>query len=287
MEWHDRLTPTLLDFLFELEKKGLTTPLTIAGGFGLFLKRRYLNERMERTLFDNINGQRTTEDIDIFIPIDILCNRQESQVIVDTLQRNYEVIDTFKFTQWKKIIEFEEYTGYVKLDFLTGNVDACKVYVHIKGQRARNRRVGGFHARITPEALCIDENAQTIPLLGRQSNGEECKAVVRIPHPFTYLMMKLFAFRDRQDDINKGQYHAFDIFSIIGTLTEWELKEAVELGKKHVHVPVFQEAKQIVESLFTGTRSSGMIAIKAHPDFKAEYYDDFWETLTEIFGVAH
>jgi hypothetical protein len=57
----------LLDFLFELERNGLKTPLTIAGGFGLFLKRRYLTERKDRTLFNDITSTRATEDIDIVI----------------------------------------------------------------------------------------------------------------------------------------------------------------------------------------------------------------------------
>jgi len=57
MAWNDPLTTHLLDFLFELEKNGLTTPLTIAGGFGLFLKGQYLAKRKERTLFDGIRSR--------------------------------------------------------------------------------------------------------------------------------------------------------------------------------------------------------------------------------------
>ncbi|MGL6227334.1 MAG: hypothetical protein ACRC10_12005 [Thermoguttaceae bacterium] len=49
MMWNDPLTTSLLDFLFELDNLGLKTPLTIAGGFGLFLKKQSLSERKERT----------------------------------------------------------------------------------------------------------------------------------------------------------------------------------------------------------------------------------------------
>jgi hypothetical protein len=43
----------LLDFLFEINQKGITKPLIIAGGFGLFLKQQYITERNIRTLFDD------------------------------------------------------------------------------------------------------------------------------------------------------------------------------------------------------------------------------------------
>lgn len=290
MAWYDPLTAHLLDFLCELEKNGLKNPLIIAGGFGLFLKRRYLAERKVRTLFDDIGDARSTQDIDIFVRTDVLCDRQQSQSIVDVLYfLNYEVMDNFKYLQWKKTIT----TGDIKIDFLVGNIDDHRQYLHIKKPRARNRQVEGFHAHITPEALFINEKALNIPLAGKRSNGEEYKTSVCIPHPFTYLIMKLFAFRDRLDDPikRKASHHAFDIFSIIGALTEQEFNEAIEFGNNHVRESPLQEAIQIVEDSFSKTSSTGVIAIKNHQLFKkyceAEQLDDFLQTLMEVFGAAH
>ena len=288
MAWNDPLTTHLLDFLFELERNGLKTPLTIAGGFGLFLKRRYLTERKDRTLFNDITSTRATEDIDIVIPVDILCDRQQTQSVVDALHcLNYDAIDNWKYTQWVKSIELGGQAGHIKIDLLVGNVDAYQKDLHIKKPRARNPHVEGFHARITPEAFLIDEKALEIPLVGKRSNGEEYETTVRIPHSFTYLLMKLFAFRDRQNDSDKqqGSHHAFDIFSIIGTLTEHELNEAIELGKNDTQEPIIQEAKQIVKEYFTGTSPKGMIAIKTSPlfqGFDVGHYDEFMKTLLEI-----
>jgi len=290
MAWNDPLTTHLLDFLFELEKNGLKTPQTIAGGFGLFLKRRYLNERKERTLFD-IHGARSTEDIDIFVRIDILCDMQQVRSILNALHDlGYEVVEEAKYMQWKKQIEHWEQAGFIKMDFLVKNVDAHRKDLHIKGIRARNPHVEGFHAHITPEALFIDEKTLEIPLSGKRGNGEEYETTIRIPHPFNYLIMKLFAFRDRQNDSDKqqGSYHAFDVFSIIGSLTERELHEAIEFVKNHTQEPVIQDTKQIVKNCFTGTSPSGMIAIKTHrmfQDFGTEHYEDFLKILTEIFGI--
>jgi len=201
MAWHDPLTTHLLDFLFELEKKGMKTPLTIAGGFGLFLKKHYLDMQQERTLLEKKYSPRATGDIDIFIPIDVLCDQQQVQPIADTLHDNYDVIERWRYMQWTKKIQ----NGDIKMDFLIGNVDAYKEHLRVKKICARNRRVEGFHARITREALFIDEKTQEIPLHGIRSNGEKYAARVRIPHPFTYLMMKVFAFYDWQNDQQKRQ----------------------------------------------------------------------------------
>ena len=47
----DPLTANLLDLLFELREHPI--PLTIGGGFGLYLNRMRLDETRERTLFSN------------------------------------------------------------------------------------------------------------------------------------------------------------------------------------------------------------------------------------------
>ncbi len=45
------------------------------------------------------------------------------------------------------------------------------------------------------------------------TNGEPTEAQIRVPQPFTYLKMKLFAFRDRKVDEakNLGRHHALDL----------------------------------------------------------------------------
>ena len=49
MAWMDPLTVNLLDLLYELREHPI--PLTIGGGFGLYLKRMQLDQTRERTLF--------------------------------------------------------------------------------------------------------------------------------------------------------------------------------------------------------------------------------------------
>ena len=47
MEWMDPLAANLLDLLFELARP---FPLTIGGGFGLYLQRMQLDQPRQRTL---------------------------------------------------------------------------------------------------------------------------------------------------------------------------------------------------------------------------------------------
>jgi hypothetical protein len=64
MAWMDPLTATLLDLLFELREHPI--PFTIGGGFGLYLKRRQLDQTGERTLFSQLPMPRATNDLDLY-----------------------------------------------------------------------------------------------------------------------------------------------------------------------------------------------------------------------------
>jgi hypothetical protein len=52
----DPLRTCLLDLLYELRDQD--APLTIGGGFGLFLKRQHHTERRDRTLFGELPEPR-------------------------------------------------------------------------------------------------------------------------------------------------------------------------------------------------------------------------------------
>jgi hypothetical protein len=64
------LFSSLLDLLRELDSSGI--PLTIGGGFGLYLKRLHLERTGERTLFSILPAIRSTKDIDLFLRAEVL-----------------------------------------------------------------------------------------------------------------------------------------------------------------------------------------------------------------------
>lgn len=294
MEWNDPLMTYLLDFLFELNQNGLKTPLTIAGGFGLFLKRNHLSKTNERILFDRIDVVRSTGDIDIFLSVDVLCDDALAELVRDTLRNNGWVSEEHKPAQWYKSVPLDWNTGRVKFDFLlAGPIEKGmeKLTITPPIERARNKRVMGFYAFLVKEALFLQEYGQVFALAGKRTNGDDYTADIRVPHPFTYLIMKLFAYRDRQsDNIKKmGAYHAFDIFNIVGLLTERELTESVQFEREHRQETIVQEAKQIVNDHFTQTHSKGVIAIRSHELYTksgARYLDQFLDTIAEIFDLA-
>ena len=66
----DPLRACLLDLLYELRDHDI--PLTVGGGYGLFLKRMYLADRKEQTLFAQLPEPRATNDIDVFLRAELL-----------------------------------------------------------------------------------------------------------------------------------------------------------------------------------------------------------------------
>jgi hypothetical protein len=106
-----------------------------------------------------------------------------------------------------------------------------------------------------------------------------------VPQPFTYLIMKLFAFGDRKEDANKdlGRHHALDLYHIVGMMTEAEYDEALRLGEVYQGNRQVQAARQIVSTDFRTVRSLGAIRLREHrlfrPDFAAE---EFIEVLAEV-----
>ena len=68
----DPLLASLFDLLRELDLQGI--PLTVGGGFGLYLKRAYLAHLGARTLFAELPDVRSTNDIDMFLRADVLAD---------------------------------------------------------------------------------------------------------------------------------------------------------------------------------------------------------------------
>src|SRR5580700_6723807 len=98
MAWMDPLTASLLDLVFELREHPI--PLTIGGGFGLYLKRAQLDQARERTLFSQLPMPRATNDLDLFVRADVLCDLQSMKAVADALERlGYEVVPEAKYMQ--------------------------------------------------------------------------------------------------------------------------------------------------------------------------------------------
>lgn len=118
-----------------------------------------------------------------------------------------------------------------------------------------------MHAHTTPEALTVEEHLLAVNI------GEADKSVeVFLPHPFSYVMLKLFALRDQIDNEAKefGRHHAFDIYSTWAMMTEDEFGQAEGLRRQYADVGVMPEAIEIAAALFADENAKGMIRLQEH-----------------------
>src|SRR5258708_39616474 len=81
----DPLLGSLLDLLHEL--RDALSPLTIGGGFGLYLKRRRLEQTGERTLIDPARWPtiRSTNDLDVILRAEVVADKKRFDVIANAL----------------------------------------------------------------------------------------------------------------------------------------------------------------------------------------------------------
>ncbi len=283
----DPLRTCLLDLLYELRNENV--PLTVGGGFGLFLKRMHLVDRRERTLFAELPEPRATNDIDVFLRADLLTDRARTEALVGAIRRlGYTPVDEAKYLQWKRPIQIGGVTQEVKIDALVGPLgeSRSKLQVHSPRVRPKGKSVG-FHAHQTDEALYLEERPIAVDLRGRRSGGEEFSATVYVPEAFPYLLMKLSAFADRKEDTNKdlGRHHALDAYTIVGMMTEPEYERARTLAGESRTDPHFERVCEVVADDFENPTTMGMLRLREHNLFRDDFRTgEFVEILREIFA---
>ena len=105
-------------------------------------------------------------------------------------------------------------------------------------------------------------------------------------HPFPYLMMKLFAFHDRQDDerMDLGRHHAMDLYHIVGMMIDEEYRRAVELGQYYGTYEQTEKARKIVRECFSVPTDLGLLRLREHTLFRKEFqFAEFIDVLGEVF----
>ena len=156
-------------------------------------------------------------------------------------------------------------------------------------RRARPNPSVGIHAHPVDEALTLEEGLLPVPLKGRLSSGDPWESEINIPHPYTFLMMKLFAFRDRLDDPNKefGRYHALDLYSILATISEEEWRYGLEMRDRYRANPYVIEAGTLVSDYFSHLDQLGVVRLKESPYYRPQFQlDAFISALKELFPGA-
>jgi hypothetical protein len=240
-------------------------PLVIGGGYGLLLKANNVQRIGARTRLEQIPIARSTGDIDVILTTEVIIDKNNMAAIRQALDElDYSPVVGAEFYQFFREVIVEGAPRNLKFDFLAAPVfgeQAKKVKADVR--RIRPRAVTGapMHAHTTPEALTVEEHLLAVNI------GEADKRIeVFLPHPFSYVMLKLFALRDQIDNEAKkfGRHHAFDIFSTWAMMTEEEFGQAEDLRRQYAAVGVMPEAIEIAAALFADENAKGMIRLQEH-----------------------
>ncbi|MBL0715902.1 MAG: hypothetical protein JJV98_19625 [Desulfosarcina sp.] len=280
------LQTALLDLLYEIRNTGEN--LIVGGGYGIYLKMGHLRRTGEKTLFENWPEPRSTNDLDLFLRPELLIESEKLKPIAQALERlKYTVVPSARNYQFSRLGPDGTEAGGIKVDMLTGprsRFDGTKVKTD--SRRARPRPSVGIHAHPVDEALSLEKGLLSTILAGNLSSGDPWKTEVLLPHPYTFSLMKLFAFRDRLDDENKefGRYHALDLYTILATTTEQEWQLALKLKAFHNKDPIASEAGRLIANYFSNPEQLGMLRLRESIYFRPELQiEDFMSVLKDLF----
>ncbi len=286
---YDPLLSCLLEILQAVED--FEYQPILVGGYGLHLKQTYVQGK-EQHLLRSLPKSRATRDLDVMLDLNVVIERELFVQFRDVLlSLGFEAVDRNKFWQWNKSIELDGSYFDVIVDLLTGPVAEHQEQLKLdsKNNPRRVRSKGksvSFHTRTTREALEFDLATSNIPVSGALLDGSTYEAQVRIASPFTYLLMKLAAFRDQYNNKVKeyGRHHSLDVFRIIGLMTEDEYKYTQLRIQDLQNSEVVQDATDIVKEFFAKPVGMGVIRLKEHSLFTDELQvDEFLDVLSELF----
>lgn len=281
------LRTSLLDLLhaFGNDANGLL----LGGGYGLYLKQLHLAGAGVRTLIgaELWPAPRATQDLDLMLSAELVADARSMTALRAALDKlDYQVIKGSEYLQFVRTITA---TQFVKVDLLTAQLDVLENFPAINADIRRATPTAAdrpkLHAHPTDGALTLTEAPLVIKITGTLSNGQAFAAPVTIPGPFSYLLMKLTAYRDRRNDPDKdlGRHHALDAFRIVAMLTEPERDQVQANLRRFASDAQVQSCVDLVRSDFATATAPGVLAMRAHPLWQNDQQlAVFLETITGI-----
>lgn len=286
---------TLSDALCELLKhiEGTDIKLIVGGGFGIYLKVEHVRKLGARTLIDPEfwPEARSTNDLDLFLRPELLVDSAKLKPLAQAIyDLDYKPVPGAEKYQFVKTTGGKTEAATLKIDLLTGPRDAfSKSKLRVDDRRVRPKPSVDLHAHPVDEAPTLEKKLLAVKVLGMLDSGEPFNGEVFLPHPFTFLMMKLFAFRDRLtmgSDQETAQYHALDVYSILATTTEEEWKQALALRDDFQQHPLVIQAGRIAHKYFARPEQMGLIRLRESRYYRDDFkLSDFSSALLELFNI--
>jgi Fe-S cluster assembly iron-binding protein IscA len=190
----DKIFSQLLELTLAFNRIGLKP--VICGGLGIYLC--FHRRESEVPL-------RTTNDIDLILTKSQVLEQSRREAIAEIItgELDYEVCESGKHFQFEK-------ANQQKLDVLAQPAEG----IDVEGFRAKFVK-SHLHGYITPEACFIEEDLRPISLPDILLDDERARGLgVFVPSPTNLLLLKLFAFDDRDEkkENDTAQTHAFDVY---------------------------------------------------------------------------
>ncbi len=263
---------TILDLLGDelqrlaaaLKPRGIR--VIIGGGYGLLLRQQHVEDSGVPTLRP-IPTARSTNDLDVFLTVELVADAEKMAMLGTVLaDHGFEVVEGAEYYQFARPVTVGGRETSLKVDLLAppprpGTELRAKVKVDSRRVRPKKRDKSApiVQAHTTEEAFTIEEHTLVLSLGG---SGVE----VLVPHPFSFLLLKLFAYRDRREDEVKGygRYHAYDLYRIVAMMTAKDFQQAGALRNRYLDDEVVIEAREIVAELFADADAEGALAVLEH-----------------------
>jgi hypothetical protein len=255
------------------------TPV-ICGGLGIYLS-------FYKSTEEEI---RATNDIDLILTKTQLLEKSHRNAIAEIITRklNYTVCDEAKCFRFKK-------GDNQHLDILAPPVSELKT----EGDRVKIVS-SKLHGHLAKEACFIEEDLRTISLSDILPDDKRANNLkVQVPSPANLLILKLFAFDDRDEgprqNAMRAQTHALDIYIIITLTDRSDYLEGQKFLSQHSDSDIIQRAKSIVSNKFSAVNQAGWQRVLEASDFypnlnrreKESKLDAAGHRLIKWFSVPH
>ena len=249
----NRLIEQLAELAESFNRIGLKP--VICGGLGLYLCFHKAHRQASQMI-------RATTDIDLMLTPAQVLEKAERRAISEILTGELKYIAR----------EGREYLHFMKgddqyLDILAPPIEGFKTDgFRIKFVRSK------LHGHITPEACFIEEGLRTVSLREFLPDSEENGGLeVQVPSPTNLLLLKLFAFNDRDEgqrhDSERAQAHAWDIYITIMLASRADYLEGQQFLLRHEDSGIIQNARSIVSSKFNTVEQAGWRRVLESSDF--------------------
>lgn len=269
-------------------------PLIIGGGYGLVLREEALLRARRENRYGVLTRARSTDDLDCVLGIDIITDGAKTRRIREALTE-LGFVSVESHWAFARTIDWRGTPQTVRIELMAADITGALAERMHRGSalRIRPESYDQLHARRNPAAITVEQRLTPVNI-----GGSAEVITVLIPHAASFLLMKVFAFRDRwiseeHGDRERAPYHAFDMFMLLATMDRGEWEEAVGILGSEAAAAVVAEARAIVRQYFESANSEGVVEMAAYARARMnvpvteQHRHVFARDMCELFRVPH